>query len=461
MMEFKNIDSFSITECCEYLRINREDLPNIVEKLNVTTNRERLLLERLKTLLREDRMFFQNCKTVNEYENYLSVWVDGIWRKQSQKEIGRLNSELEEIDYYNKNKDSISGCKAYLRKYPNGKFVSEIKNTKKRKMRKRNIRSISIFLIITIFIGVFYLFNYEQASYQDSTENGSSYMTDSYYDSIIVDTSSCVNNGKPQEQYGEDRLLFSLQNIYDEVEKESGTDGFVFYRCKIGDKYEILDSAANVLIPKTDFPVHLVYSNVFAGLKDGIWVVYSKSGDMIIPYTRGYTGWYIERVDDKRFYYVVSREEGTWGVCDKDGNVIIEPAAYDEVGYINAADDDDIDISSFYYRQRHRSENILCYIYLDETNFPQHYPRPITHHLYISSRLYVKEDKKWIESIQRRSVLRYDDSIIVDLFVYHYWGTIDGKKYYKRNDECFYFDTDDNLILETDDFLRIWKKDES
>lgn len=460
MMEFKNINSFSITECCEYLRINRENLPSIVEKLDITTKRERLLLERLKTLLKEDCMFFQNCKTVSEYENYLSVWVDGVWRKQAQEEIVRLNAESEELDCYNKNKGSISGCKAYLRKYPNGRFISEIKSTLNRKKRKRKTRNISI-LILAIFIAVFYLFNYEQASYLDLTRNDTSNMDQSYYDSTIVDTFSCVAHGKPQDQYSEDRLLFSLQNLYDEVEK-GGADGFVFYRCKIGDKYEILDSEANVLIPKTDFHTsYFEHADVFAGQKDERWVIYSKSGDMIIPDTRGYTGWFIERVDDKRFYYVVSREEGTWGVCDKDGNVIIEPAAYADVGYINAADDDDIDISTFYYRQRNSSESVLCYIYLDEANFPKHYPKPISHHLYISNRFYVKEDERWMEAMQRRSVLVYDDYIIVDLFIYHYWGTIDGKKYFKRGDEYFYFDVDDNLFGETEEFWRMWQKDKT
>ena len=171
-MEFKNIDSLSITECCEFLKINRQDLPDIVERLDVTSKREGLLLQRLKTLLKEDCMFFQNCKTVSEYENYLSVWVDGVWREQAQKEIVRLNAESEELDYYNKNKDSISGCKAYLRKYPNGRFVSEVKSTQNRKIQKRKIRNISIFLIITIFIAIFCLFNYEPVSYLDFTGSG-------------------------------------------------------------------------------------------------------------------------------------------------------------------------------------------------------------------------------------------------------------------------------------------------
>lgn len=464
-MKFKDIDSFSITECCEYLKINRQDLPDIVEKLNVTSKQEELFLQRLKTLLVEDRMFFQNCKTVSEYENYLSVWVDGVWREQAQKEIARLNAESEEIDYYNKNKGSISGCKAYLKKYPNGRFVSEIKSTHNRKIRKRKIRNISIFIIITIFIAIFWLFKDKHAPHLDLTVNNMSNMNEPYYDSIDsirVDIFSCVDYGKPQDQYSEDKLLFSLQNKYDEVEKERGDDGFVFYHCKIGEKYEILDSMANVLIPKIDF--HVSYYErygIFAGQEDGIWVIYSKSGDMVIPATRGYTGWYTERVDDKRFYHVVSREDGTQGVCDKDGNVIIEPAAYDDVGYISAADDDDIDISSFYYRQRHGSENVLCYIYLDETNFPQHYPRPITHHLYISDRFYVKEDKRWIESMQRHSVLVYDDYIIVDLFIYHYWGTIDEKKYFKRGGEYFYFDVDGNLFWKTEEFWRIYQKDKT
>ena len=61
----------------------------------------------------------------------------------------------------------------------------------------------------------------------------------------------------------------------------------------------------------------------------------------------------------------------------------------------------------------------------------------------------------------RQSVLVYDDSIIVDLFIYHYWGTIDGEKYFRRGDAYYYFDEYDNLIWETEEFRRMWQKDET
>lgn len=46
-MKFKNIDSFSITECCGYLRINRQDLPEAVQNLKDLQGLDKLVVSRL------------------------------------------------------------------------------------------------------------------------------------------------------------------------------------------------------------------------------------------------------------------------------------------------------------------------------------------------------------------------------------------------------------------------------
>lgn len=261
MMEFKNIDSLSITECCEFLKINRQDLPDIVERLDVTSKREGLLLQRLKTLLKEDCMFFQNCKTVSEYENYLSVWVDGVWREQAQKEIVRLNAESEELDYYNKNKDSISGCKAYLRKYPNGRFVSEVKSTQNRKIQKRKIRNISIFLIITIFIAIFCLFNYEPVSYLDFTGSGE-FGKMGGETRLLYDTDATLNNVDIKQSVdwinlkddGDGRLVITVSKNYEE--QRYGTVTVMAYSSFFGQQYNCI-SKQIVISQESGLPTFL------------------------------------------------------------------------------------------------------------------------------------------------------------------------------------------------------------
>lgn len=260
-MEFKKIDSLSITECCEYLKINRQNLPDIVEKLNVTSKQEELLLQRLKTLLAEDRMFFQNCKTVSEYENYLSVWVDGVWREQAQKEIVRLNAESEELDYYNKNKGSISGCKAYLRKYPKGRFVSEIKSTHNRKIRKRKIRNISISLIITIFIAIFCLFNYEPVSYLDFTGSGE-FGKMGGETLLLYDTDATLNNIDIEQSVdwiklkddGDGRLVVTVSKNYEDQRK--GTITVMAFSSFFGEQYNCI-SKQIVISQESGLPTFL------------------------------------------------------------------------------------------------------------------------------------------------------------------------------------------------------------
>lgn len=464
-MEFKKINSLGITECCNLLGISRQDLSEslVLVRTNEVDKSRKLVIEHLTVLLEDDKRDFEDCKTIETCKRYLEKWPDGLWRYEVLKILSRLKDEREDSNFYNKSRRTIADCRAYLKKYPNGQFSSEAKRILQKKMQRRRTLRLSLAMVLTI-IGVIVVLWMEGSC-------GDAFDSEAGLDSTDIvsgsdaeaDTFSHVVPRMSKAQYGRNELLLALQNRYDEVERKEGTGDFVFYRCKIGDKYEILDSEANVLIPKTDFSIsYFEKAEVFAGRKDEIWVIYSKSGDMVIPATRGYTGWHTERVDDKRFYHVVSREDGTLGVCDKDGNVIIEPAAYDDVGYISATDDDDIDISTFYYRYRHSSERIPCYIYLDENNYSQHYPKPITHHLYVSDRIYVKKDGDVVQlPMGRQSVLVYDDSIIVDLFIYHYWGTIDGEKYFRRGDASYYFDEYDNLIWETEEFRRMWQKDET
>ncbi len=209
-MEFKSIDSLSITECCEHLKIRVTDLPDIVGQINTSNERQRLLLERLKTLLGEDKVCFQSCTTISAYENYLSVWPDGLWREPAKAAINRLMAEAAELECYEKNKDSISGCKSYLEQYPNGRFATEIRNLLNSKIRARRTRNILVAIVLIITGIILCWSNYHPASYLELTGNGSfdkiggktniSYQTDATQDNIKIGEMpkwiDIVNNGE-------------------------------------------------------------------------------------------------------------------------------------------------------------------------------------------------------------------------------------------------------------------------
>ena len=146
MMEFKNIDSFSITECCEYLRINREDLPEAIQNLKDLKGLDKLVVSRLIFLIDTDKAAVESCGSIEQYEKYLSTWPDGLYHHFARQRIDQLRAESEEFAFYKKHKGSNLGCKKYLKKYPNGKYSGEIRAIMRRKRKVRNI----IFSLIAV-----------------------------------------------------------------------------------------------------------------------------------------------------------------------------------------------------------------------------------------------------------------------------------------------------------------------
>lgn len=161
MMEFKNIDSFSITECCEYLRIDRVDLPEAVQSLKDLKGLDKLVVSRLKFLLDTDKATVESCGSIEQYEKYLSTWPDGLYLHFARQKIDQLRAESEELAFYNKHKGSSLGRKKYLRKYPNGKHSSEIRTILRRKRRVRNIIFVIFFLIVAGALTLAGVFSYE------------------------------------------------------------------------------------------------------------------------------------------------------------------------------------------------------------------------------------------------------------------------------------------------------------
>lgn len=85
-MEFKNVDSLSITECCEYLKINRQNLPEAIQNLKDLKGLDMLVVSRLIFLIDTDKAAVESCGSIEQYEKYLSTWPDGLYHLLQSRE---------------------------------------------------------------------------------------------------------------------------------------------------------------------------------------------------------------------------------------------------------------------------------------------------------------------------------------------------------------------------------------
>ena len=170
-MEFKSIDTLSITECCEQLNLRREDLPEALQEVIEPSERDQLLIEQLQSLLDEDKLAIESCRTIEQYEGYLSTWVDGLYHSHARTRIAQLKAAAGELAFYQENKDSISGCEAYLQRYPKGKFVSDAQSTLAQKKKARKTRNIILLVLLLIAAGIFAYCNYVPVSYVNVDDN--------------------------------------------------------------------------------------------------------------------------------------------------------------------------------------------------------------------------------------------------------------------------------------------------
>ena len=165
-MEYKRIDELSISECCAELNIKNSQLPTILD--NIRGSQE--IIDRLRTLLDADMSAFSSCSTIEQFENYLELWIDGLHRSQAAQRVAQLKSQAEEIAFYKDSQNTISGLEGYIKKYPNGRFIQEAKVSFANKKKARKIRN-NLLLIIAIIIAVIVcLINYSPVSYLDVSE---------------------------------------------------------------------------------------------------------------------------------------------------------------------------------------------------------------------------------------------------------------------------------------------------
>ena len=133
-MEYKKIDELSISECCAELNIESQQLPTILE--NISGPQE--IVDRLKSLVDADMSAFKSCSTIEQFEKYLELWIDGLHRSEASQRVAQLKAQAEELAFYKTNQNSISGLESYIKKYPNGRFIQEAKGSlaNKKKARK-------------------------------------------------------------------------------------------------------------------------------------------------------------------------------------------------------------------------------------------------------------------------------------------------------------------------------------
>lgn len=166
-MEYKKIDDLSISECCAELNIESQHLPAILE----TISGPQEIVDRLRCLVDTDMSAFQSCSTIEQYERYLALWTDGLHRGKATQRVAQLKVQAEELAFYQENKDSISGCEAYLQKYPNGKYVSDIQSILDQKKNARKTRNIVLLVLLLIAAGIFAYSNYVPVSYVNVDDN--------------------------------------------------------------------------------------------------------------------------------------------------------------------------------------------------------------------------------------------------------------------------------------------------
>lgn len=160
-MDYKKINELSISECCAELNIESQQLPTILE--NISGPQE--IVDRLKSLVDADMSAFKSCSTIEQFEKYLELWIDGLHRSEAAQRVAQLKAQAEELAFYKTNQNSISGLEGYIKKYPNGRFIQEAKGSLANKKKARKIRNIILLIIAIIVAIVVCVINYFPVSY--------------------------------------------------------------------------------------------------------------------------------------------------------------------------------------------------------------------------------------------------------------------------------------------------------
>lgn len=166
-MDYKKIDELSISECCAELDIQSSQLPDILDNISGSQD----IIDRLRSLLDADMSAFKSCSTIEQFEKYLELWIDGLHRSEASQRVAQLKAQAEELAFYKTNQNSISGLESYIKKYPNGRFIQEAKGSLANKKKARKIRNIILLVLLLIAAGIFAYCNYVPVSYVNVDDN--------------------------------------------------------------------------------------------------------------------------------------------------------------------------------------------------------------------------------------------------------------------------------------------------
>lgn len=145
------------------MNIESQQLPTILE--NISGPQE--IVDRLKSLVDADMSAFKSCSTIEQFEKYLELWIDGLHRSEASQRVAQLKAQAEELAFYKTNQNSISGLESYIKKYPSGRFIQEAKGILANKKKARKIRNIILLIIAIVIAIVVCLINYFPVSYLD------------------------------------------------------------------------------------------------------------------------------------------------------------------------------------------------------------------------------------------------------------------------------------------------------
>ena len=185
-MEYKRIEDLNINECLERIQVKLTEAKSVITKgksqadvtqslLDISAIEASeiriLVINRLVDLLLKDKSDYSSCKNKFDYQKYLSAWDDGLWRKEAETSIKRIEEAEKESNYYESNKGSIAGLNKYLSSYPRGKYADSAKQLLNAKKKNRKITTFSISAIVTLIIAILCYTNYHSVSYLNAVDN--------------------------------------------------------------------------------------------------------------------------------------------------------------------------------------------------------------------------------------------------------------------------------------------------
>ena len=187
-MEYKRIEDLNIIECLERIQVNFTEAKSVITNgksqadvtqslSNIsaveTSEIKTLVINRLTELLLKDKSAYLICKNKFDYQKYLSAWGDGLWRKEAETSIKRIEDAEKEFNYYERNKGSIAGLNKYLSSYPRGKYAESARQLLNAKKRNRKITTFSISVIVVLVVAILCYTNYHSVSYLNAVDNAS------------------------------------------------------------------------------------------------------------------------------------------------------------------------------------------------------------------------------------------------------------------------------------------------